>query len=295
MSQIDHDLVRKATGLDLDGEQYGGLGLAKSNHAKSLLTFLADSKYAEDVNSNPNIGAVLVKKNDAAALAGNVKKIIVEDPLWVFFSIVDYLGRNKYWPKSEIHPSARIHPASFISPAGVKIGSGTIVDANVTIEPGVRIGENSRIRPGAVLGVDGYEHKKTTKGILSVAHDGELVIGDRCEVGSNTFVAKGFSYRTSIIGDDSKLDTLIHYAHGVQCGKRCLIVSNAMIGGNVTMGNDVWVGPSASIANRLTIGDGAFITMGSVVTRDVLAGEKVTGNFAIPHATFLKNLKLSLQ
>jgi UDP-3-O-[3-hydroxymyristoyl] glucosamine N-acyltransferase len=35
----------------------------------------------------------------------------------------------------------------------------------------------------------------------------------------------------TIIGESTKLDAFVHYAHGVQCGKECLIVAHAMIGG----------------------------------------------------------------
>lgn len=60
------------------------------------------------------------------------------------------------------------------------------------------------------------------------------------------------------------------------------------------MGSDVWIGVNATISNRIRIGDGARVSLGSVVTKDVPAGATVTGNFAIDHRQFLKNLKASL-
>ena len=50
-------------------------------------------------------------------------------------------------------------------------------------------------------------------------------------------------------------------------------------------------GLSATIRNGITIGNGARINLGSVVTKDVTLGESVTGNFAINHSKFLLNLK----
>ena len=48
------------------------------------------------------------------------------------------------------------------------------------------------------------------------------------------------------------------------------------------IGSDVWIGGGAIILPGVTIGDGAVIGAGSVVTRDVEAGITVAGNPARP-------------
>ncbi|WP_291731045.1 sugar O-acetyltransferase [Leisingera sp. F5] len=50
----------------------------------------------------------------------------------------------------------------------------------------------------------------------------------------------------------------------------------------VTLGTDVWIGGGAIILPGVTIGDGAIAGAGAVVTKDVAAGETVTGNPARP-------------
>jgi maltose O-acetyltransferase len=50
----------------------------------------------------------------------------------------------------------------------------------------------------------------------------------------------------------------------------------------VRIGRDVWIGGGAILLPGVTVGDGAVIGAGSVVTRDVGAGETVTGNPARP-------------
>jgi len=50
----------------------------------------------------------------------------------------------------------------------------------------------------------------------------------------------------------------------------------------VRIGCDVWIGGGAILLPGVTVGDGAVIGAGSVVTRDVPAGATVTGNPARP-------------
>ena len=270
------------------------LGVASDSDEGGVLSFIAAEKYLGSINANLSIRAVFVTMDLSVKLAEHIVPIIVDDPIWYFFSLVNYQASQIKHPETVIGEDCSIASSAVIAAEGVIIGDGVTVEPNVVVHPGVTIGSGVLLRAGAVLGCDGYEHKRTSKGILSVLHDGKVSIGNNVEVGANTFVAKGFSYRATVVGEETKIDALVHYAHGVQSGQRCFIVANAMIGGNVTMGDDVWVGPSSSIANRLTLGSRAFVTMGAVVTKDVGEDEKVTGNFAVPHQQFLKNLKKSM-
>jgi maltose O-acetyltransferase len=59
--------------------------------------------------------------------------------------------------------------------------------------------------------------------------------------------------------------------------------SGVEFGRPVRIGSDVWIGGGAILLPGVTVGDGAVIGAGSVVTRDVGAGQTVTGNPARPH------------
>ena len=48
-----------------------------------------------------------------------------------------------------------------------------------------------------------------------------------------------------------------------------MIAGCASIGGSVTIGDDVWIGPNTSIMNKVKIGDRANVVLGSRVMRDV--------------------------
>lgn len=54
-------------------------------------------------------------------------------------------------------------------------------------------------------------------------------------------------------------------------------------------------GPGVTVSNRLTIGDGAQVLLGSVVSKDVPAGAAVSGNFAVDHAAHLEQVKAAAQ
>ena len=295
--KITNDVVLQATHQPFQNIfDYDDVGLLVTTSENRLLSFIEDQKYIPQLNNNNSIKGIFCTQEIASSglIRADIDLVVVDEPKWFFFSIVDYLAKNQERQTTIIDSSSEISPQAYVSPVGVKIGKNCKIDPNVTILSDVTIGDNVIIRAGSVVGTDGFEHKKTSHGILSVAHNGEVIIHDNVEIGANSHVAKGFSYRPTIIGESTKLDAFVHYAHGVQCGKECLIVAHAMIGGNVDIGNKVWIGPSAVITNRIVLEDNCFITLGAVVTRGVKQGETVTGNFAIPHQKFLKNFKRSL-
>ena len=55
------------------------------------------------------------------------------------------------------------------------------------------------------------------------------------------------------------------------------------------------VGIGTLIRDNIHVGAGATISMGAVVSQDVPAGEHVTGNLAISHERFMRNLKESVR
>jgi UDP-3-O-[3-hydroxymyristoyl] glucosamine N-acyltransferase len=292
---INNGLLKKVLDIDVQEFSVSSLGVADSSISNEVITFITDEKYICVLNQNKNIKAVFIENKLSSLIRSDVLAIVTDDPVWCFFTLLSYLAENRQRDKTVISKTATVHSSAVISDEGVIIGDNVKIEPNVTIYPDVIIEDAALIRAGAVIGVDGFEHKRTSKGIVSVAHDGKVIIKRNAEIGVNNNIVKGFSYRDTIVGENTKLDGLVHYAHGVQSGSGCMITASAMFAGHVTLGNNVWVGPNSSISNRLNIGDGAFITIGSVVVKDVAAGEKVTGNFAIPHVKFINNLKKSLK
>lgn len=127
-------------------------------------------------------------------------------------------------------------------------------------------------------------------------------------IGSNPFVGDNFHCDFGInihVGDNFHADyncTMLDVAE-IHIGDNCLIGPDVGIytaghrlepegrlldgfGMPITIGKDVWIGGHSVILSGLTIGDGAVIAAGSVVTKDVASRTLVAGN----PAKFKKNI-----
>jgi acetyltransferase-like isoleucine patch superfamily enzyme len=134
-------------------------------------------------------------------------------------------------------------------------------------EPGVRIvrlaaGTTVRIGPGVVLAHDVGLHLRDRGAVLSIGegsfvnHRSELIAHERVEIGRHCL----FAWDVQVMDSDShSVDGLPHTAP-------------------VVIGDRVWIGCRATVLKGVTIGDGAVVAAGSVVTRDVPARALVAGN-----------------
>src|SRR5690606_21846088 len=97
---------------------------------------------------------------------------------------------------------------------------------NDEIHPSVKIG------PGTVIGEDGFGYvRQEDKSLLRMPHQGNVVIENDVEIGSNTCIDRA-AQGSTVIGEGTKIDNLVHVAHGVKIGKHCLVVAGAVIGGS---------------------------------------------------------------
>ena len=173
-------------------------------------------------------------------------------------------------------------------PKPIWIGSRTVLEGveRITISDGgaLRIGLGSfgissehdasvvRVREGASLHCDGIVSLQ--RGVRVVVDGGRLTFG----------------WGTNVNGTGTK----ILCATGITIGKECTFSWDVQVMDNdfhaitvdgqerpsaapVTIGDRVWIGTRGVVLKGVTIGDGAVVAAGAVVTKDVPAGAVVAG------------------
>lgn len=159
-----------------------------------------------------------------------------------------------------------------------QIGIDCRVGAHVWIGPGVTIGNDCIIQAGTVIGEDGFGYERDESGRwVPKAHEFTVVIGDGVHIGANTCIDRG-SWKDTVISAGVRIDNHVHVAHNVHILPNAMIVAHAMLGGSVVVEHGAWIGPSASIMQRVTIGAHALVGMGAVVLKDVEPNTTVAGN-----------------
>ena len=135
----------------------------------------------------------------------------------------------------------------------------------------LRIGDRSRVetrltveREGASLNI----------GDRTFIGEGQISCASRVDVGDDVMIAWG----TSIFD---------HASHSLRFSRRANDVTNWLRGEKdwadvevkpVRIGNKVWIGFGSIVLPGVTVGEGAVVGAGSVVTRDVPAWTVVAGN-----------------
>jgi UDP-3-O-[3-hydroxymyristoyl] glucosamine N-acyltransferase len=212
---------------------------------------------------------------------------------------------NRFFTPQEeasIHETALIHPTasygtnlhvgaySVIGPH-VTIGNDCRIDSGVHIYADTKIADRVLIQSGSIIGTPGFGYERNEVGTLErFPHLGNVVIESDVEIGSNVSIDRG-ALASTLIGEGSKIDNLVHVAHNVTIGKHSMLIAHAMIGGSTTIKDRVWIAPSSAIRDHITIENDAFVGLASVVTKDVPEGVTVVGSPARDLESFKKMQK----
>jgi acetyltransferase-like isoleucine patch superfamily enzyme len=150
-----------------------------------------------------------------------------------------------------------------------RVGARTVIGCHATIYAGVFMGEDCRVGDFATIRED-------------------CRIGARCVIGTNADLQYG-----CLLGDDVRVLNGTHISGGTVIGSGSFIGPGVMTANDRQLdvfnyvdhpnraapiiGKNVFVGVGAIILPGVTIGDGARVGAGSLVTRDVAAGATVYG------------------
>lgn len=118
--------------------------------------------------------------------------------------------------------------------------------------------------------------------IVSVVHPA-AAISPYAELGIGSVVfANAVINAGAVVAPGAIINTGAVTEHDCRLGDCVHVSPNATLAGGVSLGRRVWVGASACVKQLVCIGDEAVIGMGSVVIRDIAAGQTVAGNPARP-------------
>lgn len=265
----------------------------KVNHEK-MLSFVGARKFMQFANGNRFLSCAVVPAELADSVDETLGLIVTAEPSRFFYEAHKKLcALSFYWYdfENDIDPSVVIHPSAVIAGRNVRIGAGTRIGPGVILNERTIIGRNCIIGPGTILSSEGFEYKRAGDGFELIEHGSGVEIGDDVYIHANCVVDRGLYRLPTAIGSGTKIDNTVHVAHGVRIGRNCLITAGVVFAAAVIVGDGARIDPNATIAHECEIGEGAYVSLGSVVVEDVPAGQKYTGNFAMPHMNFLRRLK----
>jgi UDP-N-acetylglucosamine acyltransferase len=179
-----------------------------------------------------------------------------------------------------IHPEAKIAADAEIGPfvcieGPAEIGAGCQLQPHVVLTGRVRLGNETRIGYGAIIGAPS-QHLS-----FPPDHPGEVVIGNAnvirelCTIHRST--AEGGATR---IGDHNYLMAGSHLGHDVQLGDHVTIANNSLLGGHVQVADRVFIGGGCVFHQHVRIGRLAIAQGASAFSKDIppftLAAERNT-------------------
>jgi len=280
-------------------QEFEALGLIISPLETPFCTFVDGEKSIKDVSDH--VSMVITTEELAPKLLTEDRGVcIVDAPRIVYFRLHNVLSAQELYArkkeKTVVGANCMIHPTAIIADSNVVIGDNVIIEEYAVIRENVTIGDNTIIRAGVKLGFPDFEFKKEDGKLFGVEHCGGVVIGKEVEILPNTCINKAlYPWDDTVVGDYCKIDMLVQISHAVKIGAGSMIVGLSGIGGRTEIGKNCWVGYGCTVRNGIHVGDNSRINMGAVVSRDVEDGQAVTGNFAIDHEVFMKNLKKSIK
>lgn len=299
LSKILNEMGYSGEYRTINEKAFKHLALTESNIDEENCVFIDSDKYVDSINET--VTMVLTTEEFLPFLIDKKSGLcIVKKPREIFFEIHNFLSEKSGYLResfeTKIGDNCNISPMASIARSNVIIGNNVIIEEFVVIRENTVIGDDSIIRAGCIIGGLGFEFKRCANNITRVAHAGGVKIGKEVEIQYNTCVDRAiYPWDDTVIGDYCKIDNLIHIAHGVKIHNNVMIVANSGIGGRTVIKDNAWIGFGVTLKNGISVGKNARANMGAVVTKSIPDNGSVTGNFAIEHNKFLRNMKKLLE
>ena len=307
-------LISNRTETDIDITGLAPIEEDSSQH----LSYVEGAKFASRIATTGASALVIPDEETLQKEAGdrNIAWVSVKSPRLVFARVIaqfyqPYRRSPGVHPMAFVDPSATlgedvaigpnavvhekavigdrvcIHANSVVYPE-VTIGANTVLHASSVIHERSQIGADCIIHSGAVIGSEGFGFVPTADGWEKMHQAGIAVLEDGVEIGTNSTVDRAALGETRI-GQNTKIDNMVHIAHGCQVGEAVAMAAQVGMAGGTIIGNRVILAGQVGIANKAKIGDGAIASAQAGISSNVPPGEIVSGSPAMPHKIFLKS------
>lgn len=252
--------------------------LGRHTDLKAALGYATAAQWIEKLLNDEAVHVAVVSREDLHRVdlsrgRRNMTWILSDYPEKTFYDIHDYLiDYTDFYETFDFDPvegrHCRIDPTAKID-KGVVLGNGVVIGPMAVIFPGTVIEDNVTIAAGAIIGEEGFQVLRIDGQNRKIRHCGGVYIGENACIGSGTIIHRSLFGGKTIIGRNAMLDTLIYVGHNVTIGNNAVITSGVILCGSSKVENDAWIAPNAAILNKMIVGEGSKVGMGSVVTHDV--------------------------
>ena len=296
---------------------------SSDNYQNDSLIFIDNDVSANALNDA--LPAILVTSNDIAnGLSINTDTLsiirvhnvrLAQAKIKSHFD--DYDALDSEW--DAIHQSALIHSSAKLGSnvrlgpnvvigAHATIGNNTIVRANSVIEHDVQIGDDCIfhaqvnvnqgsiigdrviLRPGVIIGNEGFGFAQDQqRHYHRIPHTGIVKIEDDVQIGSNSNIDRA-TYGETVIKRGVKIDALCHVAHNVVVDEDTLFVAQCGIAGSTKIGKNVILSGQTGTLDHRTIVDNAVLVHRCGVTEDVTSPGLWAGTPPKPMKEYVRNL-----
>ncbi|MFH0974932.1 MAG: UDP-3-O-(3-hydroxymyristoyl)glucosamine N-acyltransferase [Spirochaetota bacterium] len=304
LSEIAGILNEEYAGADVEIDSVGSL---ESVSANNKIIYIENAKFLEKAKSK-NPAALVIPRG---LNTGNIPFIESDDPRLVFIRLLGIFNpsRGRYdsgcadidaiiseqanidisatvMAGAVIMEGANVGANCFIYPncvleSNCSVGSGTILYSGVVMRERCTVGNECILHSGTVIGSDGFGFYKKDNEIIKIPQTGIVKIGDRVEIGANCAIDRATVDKTEI-GNDTKLDNLVHIAHNVKIGQKCFILAQTVIGGSATIGSNVIISGQVAVADHVVIPDNTIIMGQSAIHNNIKKADIFAGTPARP-------------
>jgi UDP-3-O-[3-hydroxymyristoyl] glucosamine N-acyltransferase len=200
--------------------------------------------------------------------------------------------------KAQVAASARVLPGAVVM-EGARIGERCVLYPGVVVESHAVVGDGTILYPGVVLGhhcsigrdciihgntvigADGFGFYDDKEGRHKVPQIGDVVIGDRVEIGASCTVDRA-TIESTTVGDDTKVDDQVHVGHNCRVGRMVYLVGNTAVGGSAVIEDGAMLSGMVIVKDHVTVAKGSIVLGLSGVAQDTEPGVMYFGSPARP-------------